>query len=143
MKLSQTWKNCVKCRLHGKLFSLRGKQNKPILFITIRDNGEWDRLPTAERAQNQGFMQHTGMAARFGNILGKDTIGTLEHLTSKITIVFTHSTMVDRVAAMLNYFLYNLVGPKKKNFKVRETTSPRLKFQKTSLTCKRQMQCLI
>jgi len=26
--------------------------------------------------------------------------------------------MVDRVAAMLNYFLCNLVGPKKKNFKV-------------------------
>lgn len=63
-------------------------------------------------------MQHTGMAARFDNILGRDTIRTLEHLTSKITIVFTHTTMVDRVAAMLNYFLYNLVGPKKKNFKV-------------------------
>jgi len=26
--------------------------------------------------------------------------------------------MVDRVAAMLNYFLCHLVGPKKKNFKV-------------------------
>lgn len=65
-----------------------------------------------------GFLQHTGMAARFDNILGRDTIRTLEHLTSNITIVFTHPTMVDRVAAMLNYFLFNLVGPKKKNFKV-------------------------
>lgn len=63
-------------------------------------------------------MQHIGVIARFDNILGKDTIRTLEHLTSKITIVFTHSSMVDRVAAMLNYFLFNLVGPKKKNFKV-------------------------
>lgn len=62
------------------------------------------------------------MAARFDNILGRDTIRTLEHLTSKITIVFTHATMVDRVAAMLNYFLFNLVGPKKKNFKVSNIT---------------------
>lgn len=63
-------------------------------------------------------MQHIGGIARFDNILGKDTIRTLEHLTSKITIVFTHSSMIDRVAAMLNYFLFNLVGPKNKNFKV-------------------------
>lgn len=56
--------------------------------------------------------------AKFDNILGKDTIETLQKLTSKIVIVFTHSTMVDRIAAMLNYFLLNLVGPNKKNFKV-------------------------
>lgn len=60
------------------------------------------------------------MIARFDNILGKDTITALENLTSKITIVFTHSTMVNRMASMLNYFLLNLVGPKKKNFKVSE-----------------------
>lgn len=30
--------------------------------------------------------------------------------------------MVDRVAAMLNYFLCHLVGPKKKNFKVSKIT---------------------
>lgn len=64
------------------------------------------------------YLHHTGQLARFNNILGKDTIRTLERLTSRITIVFTHSTMVDRIAAMLNYFLLNLVGPNKKNFKV-------------------------
>lgn len=58
--------------------------------------------------------------AKFDNILGRDTIKTLEKLTTKITIVFTHSTMVDRVAAMLNYFLLNLVGPNQKNFKVKD-----------------------
>lgn len=64
------------------------------------------------------YLQHIGMIARFNNILGKDTIRTLVNLTSEITIVFTHSTMVDRVAAMLNYFLLKLVGPNQKNFKV-------------------------
>lgn len=60
------------------------------------------------------------MIARFDNILGRETIHTLELLTSDITTVFTHATMVDRVAAMLNYFLLNLVGPNKKNFKVKD-----------------------
>lgn len=83
-------------------------------------NGEWDNLPPQERAQNQGYMRHIGMIAKFDNILGRDTIKTLEKLTSEINLVFTHPTMVDRVAAMLNYFLYNLVGPNKKNFKVKD-----------------------
>lgn len=55
---------------------------------------------------------------RIDNILGKETINTLKYLTSEIKSIFCHSTMVDRVAAMLNYFLCHLVGPKKKNFKV-------------------------
>lgn len=87
---------------------------------TARENGEWNSLPAEERAQNLSYLNHIGTIARFDNILGRETIHTLELLTSEITIVFTHSTMVDRVAAMLNYFLYNLVGPNKKNFKVKD-----------------------
>jgi ubiquitin conjugation factor E4 A len=87
---------------------------------TAKQNGEWALLPPQERNQNMAYMSHIGMIAKFDNILGRDTIKTLEKLTSEITIVFTHSTMVDRVAAMLNYFLFNLVGPKKKNFKVKD-----------------------
>lgn len=83
-----------------------------------RENGEWNNLPMDERTQNLSYISHLGMIARIDNILGRETIHTLEFLTSEISIVFTHSTMVDRVAAMLNYFLYNLVGPNKKNFKV-------------------------
>ncbi|XP_066250043.1 ubiquitin conjugation factor E4 A [Euwallacea similis] len=86
---------------------------------TALENGEWRSLGLQERAQNMGYMQHIGMMARFDNVLGRDTIATLEKLTSKIKLVFTHSTMVDRVAAMLNYFLLNLVGPNRKNFKAK------------------------
>lgn len=88
------------------------------ILIVSRENGEWNNLPIMERSQNMGYLQHIGMIARFNNILGRDTIRTLVNLTSEITIVFTHSTMVDRVAAMLNYFLLKLVGPNQKNFKV-------------------------
>lgn len=87
---------------------------------TERENGSWDNLPMQERTQNMSYLAHLGLLARFDNILGRDTIRTLEKLTSKITIVFTHATMVDRVAAMLNYFLLNLVGPNQKNFKVKD-----------------------
>ncbi|CAG9818490.1 unnamed protein product [Phaedon cochleariae] len=87
-----------------------------------RDRGEWADLGPRERTQNISYMQHIGNLAKFDNILGKDTIRTLERLTSKISSVFTHSTMVDRIAAMLNYFLLNLVGPNKKNFKVKDAS---------------------
>lgn len=84
-----------------------------------QNNGEWENLSPQERAQNMGYMHHLGGIARFDNILGKETTTTLEKLTSKITIIFTHPTMVDRMASMLNYFLFSLVGPNRTNFKAK------------------------
>ncbi|CAG2056146.1 unnamed protein product, partial [Timema podura] len=83
---------------------------------TARDAGEW--VDVREQTQNERLMMHTGMIARFDNILGRETIHILELLTSEITSIFCHPTMVERIASMLNYFLYHLVGPNKKNFKV-------------------------
>ncbi|XP_071438590.1 ubiquitin conjugation factor E4 A [Hetaerina americana] len=87
---------------------------------SARESGEWQDLPRSEREQNEGNFQRIGMIARFDNILGRETIHTLKFLTSEITSIFSHPTMVDRIASMLNYFLYHLVGPKKKNFKVKD-----------------------
>lgn len=64
-------------------------------------------------------LQQLGMLAKFDNILGRDTIKILKLLTSETKGIFVHNSMVDRIAAMLNYFLLHLVGPKKENFKVR------------------------
>ncbi|XP_053685325.1 ubiquitin conjugation factor E4 A [Sabethes cyaneus] len=85
-----------------------------------QDAGEWTSLPAAERQQNVSNLRHLGMLARFDNILGRDTINILQLLTSETKSIFCHSSMVDRVAAMLNYFLLNLTGPKKGNFKVKD-----------------------
>jgi ubiquitin conjugation factor E4 A len=79
----------------------------------------WSALSPQERAQNEGQYQHMGRLARYHNIMGTETIEMLDRLSAKITSVFTHPTMVDRIAAMLNYFLKNLVGPERKNFKVK------------------------
>eukprot|EP00099_Drosophila_melanogaster_P018059 NP_609060.1 uncharacterized protein Dmel_CG11070 [Drosophila melanogaster] len=85
-----------------------------------QDNGEWESLPHTEREQHMTNLQHLGMLARFDNIIGRDTINLLKLLTSKIKSIFCHNSMVDRMAAMLNYFLLNLVGPKKERFKVKD-----------------------
>ncbi|XP_058461045.1 ubiquitin conjugation factor E4 A [Malaya genurostris] len=85
-----------------------------------QDAGEWTNLPANERQQNVVNLRHLGLLARFDNILGRDTINILQLLTSETKEIFCHSSMVDRVSAMLNYFLLNLTGPKKSNFKVKD-----------------------
>ena len=64
-----------------------------------------------------------GRLARYHNIMGKETIEMLDRLSAKISAVFTHPTMVDRIAAMLNYFLKHLVGPDRKSLKVQNIES--------------------
>ena len=84
-------------------------------------DGSWPELgqDPQQRAQREASYQHTVMLARFHNMMGRETIRILEMMTAGIRAVFVHPTMVDRVAAMLNYFLLHLVGPKKREFKVK------------------------
>ncbi|XP_063973591.1 ubiquitin conjugation factor E4 A [Diachasmimorpha longicaudata] len=89
-------------------------------MLAARENGDWDKLPQHERDQQVGYLQHIGMIARFDNILGRETISTLKMLTSEIKSIFCHSTLVDRIASMLNYLLLQLVGPNKRNWKVKD-----------------------
>ncbi|KAK3908442.1 Ubiquitin conjugation factor E4 A [Frankliniella fusca] len=92
---------------------LRNMQN-------ARNNGEWDNLRPNERQQNEQRFMQIGQIARFDNILGKETIHTLQFITTEITSIFCDPTLVDRISSMLNYFLVRLVGPNKKNFKVKD-----------------------
>lgn len=85
-----------------------------------QDNGEWNSLSQNERQQQVTNLHHLGMLARFDNILGRDTINTLKLLTTEIKSIFCHNSMVDRIAAMLNYFLLHLVGPRRERFNVKD-----------------------
>ncbi|XP_068207310.1 ubiquitin conjugation factor E4 A [Palaemon carinicauda] len=85
-----------------------------------RDNGTWASLPAQQRAEREQNFQQTSSLARFHNMLGSSTIQTLCMLTKEISQFFTHGTLVDRIAAMLNYFLSTLVGHKQRNLKVRD-----------------------
>jgi len=78
----------------------------------------WRSLPPTERAEAERGFQHMSQLARYHNLMGGETIGVMEMLTSSITAVMTHPTLSDRLAAMLNYFLKTLTGPERKSFKV-------------------------
>ena len=97
-----------------------GFMNKLRELQQQRDSGQWNQLPFQERQQNEAIFVHTGRLAKFHNIIGRDTINTLCWITEDIKTIFCDKTLVDRMAAMLNYFLLHLVGPKKRNFKVKD-----------------------
>jgi len=83
----------------------------------------WSNLPVHERQQLEDKLHQTGRRAKYYNMMATEIIQMLAKLTSSTTAVFTHSTMVDRMATMLNHFLENLVGPKRKSFKVKNRDS--------------------
>lgn len=85
-----------------------------------RETEEFTQLSAEQRHDAEMTFRHTGMLARFHNVMGKQTINTLRLLTSEVVSIFIHPTMVERIAAMLNYFLLHLVGPKNRALKVRD-----------------------
>ena len=58
------------------------------------------------------------MFAKNRNLLGFKTVHAMEFMTTDLRKPFVIPTMVDRMAAMLNYVLKQLVGPKSKELKV-------------------------
>ncbi|KAK4037381.1 ubiquitin conjugation factor E4 A isoform X1 [Daphnia magna] len=86
-----------------------------------RSDGSWPNVAAGpQRHQREATYQHITMLARFHNLMGRETIRILDMMTTEVKGVFVHSAMVDRVASMLNYFLLHLVGPKKRDFKVKD-----------------------
>ncbi|XP_059482914.1 ubiquitin conjugation factor E4 A [Neocloeon triangulifer] len=83
-----------------------------------KDTNAWENLPEAQRRENMRNLEMIGRIARFHNIMSRDTISILQTVTSRIHSLFCHPTMVDRLAAMLNYFVVRLTGPKSKELKV-------------------------
>ncbi|GBM80653.1 Ubiquitin conjugation factor E4 A [Araneus ventricosus] len=85
-----------------------------------RDSGSWTTMSPDQQQQQEGNFHHMGLLAKFHNVMSNETINTLQWLTTEIKSIFCHPTIVERITAMLNYFLLNLVGPQKKNFKVKD-----------------------
>jgi len=77
---------------------------------TEHESGAWQSLSSAQRVEAENGYRHMSMLARFHNIMGNETIHALEMMTAEIRTIFSNSIMVDRIAAMLNYFLLHLVS---------------------------------
>ncbi|XP_045212276.2 ubiquitin conjugation factor E4 A-like isoform X2 [Mercenaria mercenaria] len=85
-----------------------------------RDSGEWRKLSAEQYRDKENGLRGLGMMGHYRNIMANETIYTLEILTREIRGIFCHHVMVDRIADMLNYFLEHLVGPKQKDYKVKD-----------------------
>lgn len=85
-----------------------------------QDRGEWDDLSDNERRQNLESLRQLSSVAKYNNLLGRESIKILKLLTTTTKNIFTHASMVNRIASFCNYFLLHLVGPKKKKLNVKD-----------------------
>ncbi|XP_074648807.1 ubiquitin conjugation factor E4 A-like [Tubulanus polymorphus] len=85
-----------------------------------KQRGDWNQMAPQQRREAEMNFRMLEMQCRYHNVMGNSTVQTLEILTREIHSIFTHSVLVDRMVAMLNYFLINLVGPKRRDFKVKD-----------------------
>lgn len=76
----------------------------------LKDGPDWQTMSSQQRQETESNIRQIGMIARYHNMMGNMTILTLELLTREIKSIFCHSVMVDRISAMLNYFLLHLVS---------------------------------
>ena len=75
-----------------------------------KESGSWNDLPPQQRQEQEGLLRQLGMMARYHNVMANHTIHALQQLTTHIKSIFCHPTFVDRLSAMLNYFLCQLVS---------------------------------
>ncbi|XP_060578936.1 ubiquitin conjugation factor E4 A-like isoform X2 [Ruditapes philippinarum] len=85
-----------------------------------RDSGKWTKLTAEQFRDKETGLRQLGMMGHYRNIMANHTIYTLEILTREIRGIFCHPVMVDRIAGMLNYFMEHLVGPKQRDYKVKD-----------------------
>ncbi|XP_046576120.1 LOW QUALITY PROTEIN: ubiquitin conjugation factor E4 A-like [Haliotis rubra] len=94
-----------------------------------KERGDWNNLEPRQRQETENNFRHLGMLARYHNVMANYTIHALELLTREIQTIFCHNMLVDRIAGMLNYFLLHLVGPKQRNFNVKDKNEYEFKPQ--------------
>lgn len=83
-------------------------------------SSSWDSVPDNVKEQRLADLKRSKDLTRNMNVLSNDVIRMLEALAKLTTQVFTHPDMADRIAAMLNYFMQNLTGKDRKQFKVKD-----------------------
>ncbi|XP_053392702.1 ubiquitin conjugation factor E4 A-like [Mercenaria mercenaria] len=85
-----------------------------------KDGEAWQGMDPNQQLELEDNIRQLGMMARYRNVMGNMTILSLEMITRENQTIFCHEKIVDRIAAMLNYFLLRLVGPRQKDFKVKD-----------------------
>ncbi|KAL4069954.1 ubiquitin elongating factor core-domain-containing protein [Scleroderma yunnanense] len=86
----------------------------------MRDQAAWDARPAQYRREREGTLRGLERHASGYTTLGKSTVGLLRDFTAETKAPFMMPEIVDKLAAMLDYNLEALVGPKCSELKVKE-----------------------
>ncbi|CAI8017104.1 Ubiquitin conjugation factor E4 A [Geodia barretti] len=81
---------------------------------------EWDSYNDEQKKEHQQKMQEASVMASNRNQLASYTVDVLELITRELQAPFVIPSMVDRISAMLNYVLKQLVGPKRRQLNVED-----------------------
>ncbi|KAI8381300.1 ubiquitin elongating factor core-domain-containing protein [Radiomyces spectabilis] len=83
------------------------------------DAAAWAAQPQQQRQEREGTLVSLERQAQSYVALGNETVRMLKYLTSEVVMPFLVNEIVDRLAAMLDYNLSQLVGPKCTELKVK------------------------
>jgi len=86
----------------------------------MRDQAAWEARPAQHRREREGTLRGLERHASGYTTLGKSTVGLLRDFTAETKAPFMMPEIVDKLAAMLDYNLEALVGPKCSELKVKE-----------------------
>eukprot|EP00803_Ostreobium_quekettii_P005944 evm.model.scf_1775.3 EVM.evm.TU.scf_1775.3 scf_1775:17856-20430(+) len=98
-----------------------------------RNQPEWNQLSPQEQQQQEHNRSELGTHLKQLLYLAKGCIETLHYSTKEIQAPFLLPEMVERVAAMLNYFLKYLTGPERKKLKISKEASEEYNFRPKEL----------
>ncbi|CAI5516161.1 unnamed protein product [Closterium sp. Naga37s-1] len=84
----------------------------------MADKDQWLQLPAEERQTREQDYQRDQSIVRSDLQLANANVRMIQYSTTEIVKPFLLPEMVERVASMLNYFLLQLVGPKRKALRV-------------------------
>ncbi|KAJ2929740.1 hypothetical protein H1R20_g7339, partial [Candolleomyces eurysporus] len=99
--------------------------------VEMDDQAAWNRQTPQYRQEREGTLRSLERHASGYTTLGRSTVELLKVFTAETKAPFMMPEIVDRLAAMLDYNLQALVGPKCQDLKVREPE--KLKFNPKEL----------
>ncbi|GAA5817498.1 hypothetical protein MFLAVUS_011046 [Mucor flavus] len=86
--------------------------------LEMNDQAAWEAQTPQYRQEREGNLPSLERQAQSYVALGKETVHMLKYMTAEVIQPFLVSEIVDRLAAMLDYNLVQLVGPKCTELKV-------------------------
>lgn len=95
--------------------------------VEMDDKATWDAQPQEHRQEREGTLRQLERHASSYTTLGRSTVELLKVFTAQTKAPFMMPEIVDRLAAMLDYNLEALAGPKCRDLIVREPR--KLKFE--------------